>query len=130
MVVLHYVNSGINPLSLRKISAILRVPKSSCAQIYKRALQNAAEKRLVQTEATIERLAAERSISLGADLDREGRGTKCDIVFAGLDAQFDSLYTMLVVRTAHGEPSADEAQEKYIQAKHKKSCCFGPSAPH
>jgi len=51
IVALHHSQLGVNPLSFRKISATLGVPKSTCGDIYKHALKNATAKRLVQTEA-------------------------------------------------------------------------------
>ena len=75
IVALHHPLLGVNSLSLRMITAILEVSQSTCVHIYKHALNNAAEKRLVQTEATSTRLAAE--------LEREGRDTECDTFWQG-----------------------------------------------
>jgi len=81
---------GVNPLSLRKITEILEVPKSTCAHIYKHALKNAAQKRLV------------------VELEREGWDTECDAFLAGIDTQLDSLYAVPEVQTVLGESSANE----------------------
>ena len=93
IVALHHPQLGVNPLSLRKITEILEVPKSTCAHIYKHALKNAAAKRLV------------------VELAREGRDTECDAFLAGIDAQLNSLYAVPEVQTVLGESSADEEEE-------------------
>jgi len=81
IVALHHPQLGVNPLSFRKISATLRVPKSTCGDIYKHALKNATAKRLVQTEAggntgsiaerEVERSGSEVQASGGIELDED-----------------------------------------------------------
>ena len=51
IVALHHPQLGVNPLSFRKISVTSGVPKSTCGDILKHALQNATAKWLMQTEA-------------------------------------------------------------------------------
>jgi hypothetical protein len=69
-------------------------------------LRNAAENRLVQSETTSSRLAAQ--------LDREGRDTKGEALLAGIDTHLNSLYAVPEVQTVMGEPSADNQEEEYI----------------
>jgi len=81
IVALHHRQLGVNPLSFRKISATLGVPKSTCGDIYKHALNNATAKRLVQTEAggntgsiaerEVERSGSEVQASGGIELDKD-----------------------------------------------------------
>jgi predicted XRE-type DNA-binding protein len=96
IVALHHAQLGVNTLSLKKITEMLEVPKSTCTHIYKHAFTNAAAKWLV------------------VQLEREGRDTtECDAFLAGIDAQLNSLYAVPEVQTVLGESSADE-EEEYI----------------
>jgi predicted XRE-type DNA-binding protein len=85
IVALHYPQLGLNPLSLRKITEFLEVPKSICAHIYKHAFKNAAAQQLV------------------VELEREGRDTECDAFLARIDAQLNSLYAVPEAQSVLGE---------------------------
>ena len=81
IVSLHHPQIGINPLSLRNLTAVLGVPKSTCSDIYRHAIKNAAAKRLVETEAASANVPAR-----AADESASGRGSKdADVFLKGID---------------------------------------------
>ena len=66
------------------------VPKSTCSDIYRHAIKNAAAKRLVQTEAASASVPAR-----AANESAGGRGSKdADVFLKGIDAELDSLCTV------------------------------------